>query len=113
MQQNNNQNNSSNRGLASADEETRKRVSSLGGQSSPGNFANRDRDEVRDIASRGGHAAQESGHAHRLTDEERSRGGQASPGNFANRDRNEVAEIGRRGGQASHRNDDDQNKNTR
>ncbi len=68
----------STRGLASADKETRQRVASRGGQSaqasgrahkltneerrrggmnSPGNFANRPEQEVREIARRGGQAA--------------------------------------------------------
>lgn len=69
----------SKRGLASADEETRREVSKMGGK-----------------------ASQQSGHAHKLTDEERSRGGRRSSGNFANRPKEEVSEIGRRGGEASH-----------
>ncbi len=64
--------------MASADEETRQSVSSMGGQ-----------------------AAQESGQAHELTEEERSRGGSESGGNFANRDTEDVREAGRRGGEAS------------
>ena len=69
----------SKRGLAAADEVTR-----------------------REVASKGGRAAQESGHAHHLTHEEKMRGGQHSPGNFANRSRDEVQAIGRKGGIASH-----------
>ena len=38
-------------------------------------FAAMDEDKQREIASKGGHAAQESGHAHKLTSEERSEGG--------------------------------------
>lgn len=59
-----------------------------------------DDEKQRDIASKGGQAAQTSGHAHRLTDEERKRGGQNSGGNFANRPVEEVQAIGRKGGQA-------------
>ena len=59
-----------------------------------------DDEKQRDIASKGGQAAQSSGHAHRLTDEERKRGGQNSGGNFANRPTEEVQAIGRKGGQA-------------
>lgn len=66
------------RGLASANEETRKRV-----------------------ASQGGRAAQSSGHAHILTSDERSRGGKNSPGNFAKRPKDEVQKIGRKGGKSS------------
>lgn len=66
------------RGLASADEETKKRV-----------------------ARQGGKAAQASGHAHKLTDEERSRGGKHSSGSFDKRPREEVQAIGRKGGKAS------------
>lgn len=59
-----------------------------------------DEEKQREIASKGGQAAQSSGHAHRLTDEERRRGGQNSGGNFANRPTEEVQAIGRKGGQA-------------
>lgn len=75
-------NNNDKRGLASADEETRARV-----------------------AHEGGKAAQESGRAHKLTEEERSRGGKHSSGSFDKRPREEVQEIGRKGGKASHRGD--------
>lgn len=63
-----------NRGLASADEETRERV-----------------------AHEGGVAAQQSGHAHKLTEDERSKGGSNSGGNFKN-DPGRAAEAGRKGG---------------
>lgn len=59
-----------------------------------------DPEQQRRIASEGGQAAQESGHAHKLTAEERSRGGQNSGGNFANRPTEEVQDIARRGGKA-------------
>ncbi len=51
---------------------------------------------------KGGHAAQQSGHANTLTDAERSMGGQNSPTNFANRPTDEVEEIASKGGMASH-----------
>ena len=66
--------NASKRGLASADEETRSRVARVGGV-----------------------AAQQSGHAHRLTDKERSKGGSNSGGNFKNNP-SRAAEAGRKGG---------------
>lgn len=71
--------NTSKRGLASADEDTRERV-----------------------AHQGGKAAQASGHAHKLTSQERSKGGKHSSGSFDQRPREEVREIGRKGGRASH-----------
>lgn len=66
------------RGLASADEETRRRVAQMGGR-----------------------AAQASGRAHRLTKEERIMGGRHSSGSFDKRPHEEVQEIGRKGGRAS------------
>jgi general stress protein YciG len=72
-------NSKSNRGLASANEETRRRVAKAGGQ-----------------------AAQASGRAHRLTTEERRRGGRNSPGNFAHRSQAEIKSIAHKGGLASH-----------
>lgn len=62
-------------------------------------FASMDDEEQRDIASKGGHAAQESGHAHQLTDEERSEGGSHSGGNFKN-DPDRASEAGKKGGQS-------------
>lgn len=64
-------------------------------------FASMDPEKQRKIASKGGKAAQSSGHAHQLTDTDRSRGGKMSPANFANRSKAEVQEIGRKGGKAS------------
>lgn len=68
-------------------------------------FAAMDEEKQRDIASKGGQAAQASGHAHQLTDEERRRGGQNSGGNFANRPTEEVQAIGRKGGEARGKSD--------
>lgn len=56
----------------------------------------------REIASKGGRAAQMSGRAHHLTSDERRRGGSNSPRNFKNRPISEVREMGRRGGRARH-----------
>jgi uncharacterized protein len=80
------------RGLASADEKTRQRVASQGGQT-----VSQDSEHMSEIGKKGGKAAQQSGHAHRLTDEERSRGGSMSGGNFAN-DPERAREAGRKGG---------------
>lgn len=66
-------------------------------------FQNMSEDKRRDIAAKGGHAAQSSGRAHQLTDEERSRGGRESGGNFAN-DPERASEAGREGGKQSRRN---------
>lgn len=60
-------------------------------------FASMDPEKQRDIASKGGHAAQESGHAHKLTEEERSEGGSHSGGNFKN-DPERASEAGKIGG---------------
>lgn len=80
------------RGLASADEQTRQRVASQGGRT-----VSQDPQHMSDIGKKGGKAAQQSGHAHKLTDEERSRGGSMSGGNFAN-DPERAREAGRKGG---------------
>ena len=57
------------------------------GNTNPGNFANRPKEEVSEIAKKGGQA---------------SHAGNTSPGNFANRPKEEVSEIAKKGGQASH-----------
>lgn len=64
----------------------------------PGNFANRPTEEVREIASKGGKAAQELRHQKQLDELP----GHGNPGNFANRPREEVREIAAMGGRASH-----------
>lgn len=61
------------RGLASADEETKQRVAQMGGQARKAQGT-----DYSDLGHKGGKAAQQSGNAHELTDEERSRGGQNS-----------------------------------
>lgn len=53
--------------------------------------------DMSKLGQKGGEAAQRSGHAHQLTDEERSRGGSMSGGNFAN-DPERASEAGRKGG---------------
>jgi len=56
-------------------------------------------DFYEEIGSKGGQAAQQSGNAHKLSDEERSRGGSNSGGNFAN-DPERASEAGKKGGKA-------------
>ena len=68
-----------NKGLASADEATRERVAHEGGIARKQQGAN-----YIELGHKGGKAAQANGHAHRLTDEERSMGGSNSGGNFKN-----------------------------
>lgn len=78
----------------------------------PGNFANRPKEEVREIAAKGGHASHR-GASHSVDESHHER--QASsgssgnttthntnPGNFANRPKEEVREIASKGGKASH-----------
>lgn len=67
-----------------------------GQQNNPGNFAN-DRQKASEAGRKGGQAAQQSGNAHQLTDEDRSKGGSMSGGNFAN-DPERASEAGRKGG---------------
>lgn len=66
--------------------------------SNPGNFANRPKEEVREAASKGGHASHGS---HEPAQTSRRGGGSTkenNPGNFANRPKDEVREAGRKGG---------------
>lgn len=86
----------SKRGLASADDQTKQRVASAGGRASGGNFAN-DTQRASEAGSKGGQAAQRSGNGHQLNDEDRSRGGSMSGGNFAN-DPQRASEAGKIGG---------------
>jgi uncharacterized protein len=88
--------NTSKRGLASADEETKQRVASQGGQASGGNFAN-DPQRASEAGQKGGQAVQQSGNAHELTEEDRGKGGSMSGGNFAN-DPQRASEAGKKGG---------------
>lgn len=84
--------NKSNRGLASADEETRQRVAHQGGEARKNQGA-----DYSELGHLGGEAAQDSGNAHELTQEERSRGGSNSGGNFKN-DRERASRAGQKGG---------------
>jgi uncharacterized protein len=77
------------------------------GQGSNRGFASMDDDKQREIASKGGKAAHESGNAHEFSSEEAaeagSKGGKAAhaSGNAHEFDSREAAEAGRKGGQAS------------
>ncbi len=51
----------SNRGLASADQETRERVARKGGEASHSGFANMPEDKQREIARKGGEASRSGG----------------------------------------------------
>ena len=53
--------NNSKRGLASADEQTRKSVASKGGRSSKGGFATMDETKQKEISSKGGRASHGGG----------------------------------------------------
>lgn len=88
----------SNRGLGSSkmDPTLKHDIQSQGGQASS------QKQDMSKLGEKGGQAAQQSGNAHQLTDEERSKGGQNSPTNFANRPTEEVQDIASKGGQASH-----------
>lgn len=72
------------------------------GNTNPGNFANRPKEEVQEIASKGGQSrgtGSSGGSAD--TTETTSSTGNTNPGNFANRPKEEVREIASKGGQAS------------
>ncbi|MGH7204285.1 MAG: general stress protein [Candidatus Levyibacteriota bacterium] len=58
-----------------------------------------DPEEHAKAGHKGGKAAQDSGNAHDLTDEERSEGGSHSGGNFKN-DPQRASDAGRQGGQS-------------
>ncbi|KAG4413290.1 hypothetical protein IFR04_013581 [Cadophora malorum] len=72
------------------------------GNTNPGNFANRPREEVQEIASKGGQSrgAANSGGSDD-TAGTTSATGNTNPGNFANRPKEEVQEIASKGGKAS------------
>lgn len=72
------------------------------GNTNPGNFANRPREELQEIASKGGKSrgAGNSGGSGDTT-ETTSSTGNTNPGNFANRPKEEVQEIASKGGKAS------------
>ncbi|CCX30507.1 stress-induced bacterial acidophilic repeat domain-containing protein [Pyronema domesticum] len=88
------------------------------GNGNPGNFANRPKEEVRAIASKGGQASHSGGFASMDPERQReiaSMGGHASAesgkgGNFANRPREEVQEIGRKGGLSRGHHESDQDE---
>ncbi|KAF1996317.1 conidiation-specific protein 10 [Amniculicola lignicola CBS 123094] len=69
----------------------------------PGNFANRPKEEVQNIAKKGGEASHTGGFANMDADKQReiaSMGGKASSGSFEPGS-DKVKEAGRKGGQAS------------
>jgi uncharacterized protein len=88
--------NTAKRGLASADDQTKQRVASMGGQASGGNFAN-DPQRASQAGQKGGQSQGQQGNASNLSDEDKSRGGSMSGGNFAN-DPQRASEAGKKGG---------------
>ncbi|RKU47596.1 conidiation-specific expression protein [Coniochaeta pulveracea] len=82
------------------------------GNDNPGNFANRPKEEVQAIASKGGQASHSGGFASMDPDKQReiaSKGGKASSGSFEPGSE-KAREAGRKGGKASGGNgaDDDE-----
>jgi general stress protein YciG len=69
------------------------------GNTNPGNFANRPKEEVQEIASKGGQSRSNGSSGD--TTETTSSTGNTNPGNFANRPKEEVQEIASKGGKAS------------
>jgi len=63
-------------------------------------FAAMDPQKQREIASKGGRAAHQSGNAHEFTSEEAREAGRKG-GEAVSRDREHMAEIGAKGGEAS------------
>ncbi|PQE30581.1 Conidiation-specific 10 protein [Rutstroemia sp. NJR-2017a WRK4] len=79
------------------------RSNNMSGNTNPGNFANRPKEEVQEIASKGGQASHSGGFASMDPDKQReiaSKGGQASSGSFEPGSER-AREAGRKGGQAS------------
>ncbi|KAH6855895.1 hypothetical protein B0I37DRAFT_442660 [Chaetomium sp. MPI-CAGE-AT-0009] len=75
----------------------------------PGNFANRPKEEVREIASKGGQASHSGGFASMDPDKQRniaSQGGQASSGSFEPGSER-AREAGRKGGSRTGTGSDD------
>ena len=62
-------------------------------------FASMDKDKQREIASKGGKAAHETGAAHEFTTEEAREAGRKG-GKAVSQDREHMRAIGRKGGQA-------------
>ncbi|KAK2056553.1 hypothetical protein LY76DRAFT_518193, partial [Colletotrichum caudatum] len=72
------------------------------GNTNPGNFANRPKEEVQEIAAKGGHASHSGGFASMDADKQReiaSEGGKASSGSFEPGSER-AREAGRKGGLA-------------
>jgi general stress protein YciG len=63
-------------------------------------FAGMDEDKQREIASKGGKAAHESGNAHEFNSEEAREAGRKG-GEAVSKDREHMSQIGREGGKAS------------
>jgi len=69
------------------------------GDTSNRGFASMDDQQQREIASKGGKAAHESGHAHEFNSNEAREAGRKG-GKAVSKDREHMAEIGRKGGEA-------------
>ncbi|KAI9807655.1 MAG: conidiation-specific expression protein [Sarcosagium campestre] len=75
----------------------------MSGNTNPGNFANRPKEEVSEIASKGGQSSHNGGFASMDADKQReiaSKGGQASSGSFEPGSE-KAKEAGRKGGSSS------------
>lgn len=70
------------------------------GNTNPGNFANRPKEEVQEIARKGGQSRGD-GSSSDATETTSSSTRNTNPGNFANRPKEEVQEIASKGGKAS------------
>lgn len=68
------------RGLGSADEETKEKVSHMGGEARKEQAESGEGPSYEEIGRMGGGSAQEKGTAHDLTREERAKGGESSHG---------------------------------
>ncbi len=73
-------------------------------------FASMDQEKQREIASKGGKAAHESGRAHEFTSEEAREAGRKG-GKAVSQNREHMAAIGRKGGKNSHKKDQENENN--
>lgn len=67
-------------------------------------FASMDEEKQREIASKGGRSAHESGNAHEFDSEEAREAGKKG-GEAVSQDREHMAEIGRKGGESRNNSD--------
>jgi general stress protein YciG len=93
--------NTSNRGFAAMDEDKQRAIASKGGHAAheSGHAHEFDSQEARQAGHKGGVAAHESGNAHEFDSDEARRAGHKG-GETVSSDRQHMADIGRKGGES-------------